>query len=348
MANRDEFTKEVKTALAERVGYRCSFPACMNRTIGPSDESEMARSRVGVACHISAAAPGPGARRYDASLSPRERSSISNGIWMCTFHAKLIDTDAKQYPSALLKQWRAAAEERAAVELKSTWSAARNLSIRPFTHAAELVAIGNENKIIGDALKAAGLTEAWGAAVASLARDLCVEVARNAFQHGGASQFRVETGGRALRLSDDGGAFDILSLAHHPRRRGAGLVVDLLLNKHADTVLLTSQRVTDRNEYVLAKLEAATDIPALTPCAIHLDFETIRRTVVDIAMFNTCTILYVIMPEYSSASDAYLFAQQIKNARAPNSVVFVLRDASEAMKCGILHALPEARIVCLP
>jgi hypothetical protein len=266
---------------------------------------------------------------------------------MCPLHAKLIDTDEKQYPTDLLKQWKAKAEERAALELKNTEGTARNLSIRPFTHAAELVALGNENKIIGDALKAAGLTEAWGAAVASLARDFCVEVARNAFQHGRASRFRVETGGHAIRLTDNGARFDVLSLVNHPRRRGAGLVIDLLLNKYANTILLTSQRVGDENENVLAKFEAATDIPALTPCAVQFDFETIRRPVVDIAIFDACTILYIIMPEYSSASDVYGLAQHIKSRRPPSSVVFVLRDPSDAIKYGIRHALPEARIVCV-
>lgn len=266
---------------------------------------------------------------------------------MCALHAKLIDTDERQYSTTLLKEWKAAAEHRAASELANAGSAHRNLSIRPFAHAIEFFSLGEENKIIGEALKAAGLTEAWGPPVAPLARDLCVEVARNAFQHGRASQFRVETGSHALRLSDDGAAFDILSLVEHPHRRGAGQVVHLLLNEHADSVLLTFQRVADRNEYVLAKLGAATDIPSLTPCAIQFDFETIRRPVIDIALFDTCTILYVIMPEYSSASDAYMLAAQIRKTRPAKSVVFVLRDASDAMRYGIRHALPEARILCL-
>jgi hypothetical protein len=307
----------------------------------------MARSRVGVACHITAAAAGPGAKRYDPTLTPKERSSIGNGIWMCTLHARLIDTDETQYSTSLLKQWKAAAEENAALELENTESGTRNLSIRPFTHVTELAALGNENQIIGDALKAAGLTQAWGLPVAPLARDLCVEVARNAFQHGGASRFRVETAGHALRLSDNGNAFDILSLLDHPNRRGAGLVIDLLLNKHSDTVLLTSQRTQDQNEYVLGKLETANDIPALTPCAVQLDFETIRRPLLDVTMFDACTILYVIMPEYSSASDAYMLAEHIKESRPARSVVFVLRDASDAMRYGIQDALPEAKILCL-
>ena len=59
--NRDEFPLNVKKALADRAGNRCSFPGCGAPTMGPSDEAPNASSNVGMACHIVAAASGPGA-----------------------------------------------------------------------------------------------------------------------------------------------------------------------------------------------------------------------------------------------------------------------------------------------
>jgi hypothetical protein len=49
----------------------------------------------GKAAHIHAAAPG--GRRYLASMTPYERRDISNGIWLCSHHADLIDDDAATY-----------------------------------------------------------------------------------------------------------------------------------------------------------------------------------------------------------------------------------------------------------
>lgn len=115
---RDDFDAQTKAALAERVGHRCSRPECRHLTIGPSDESPNARSRIGVASHIAAASKGKGARRYDSTMSPEERRSISNGIWLCETCAKLIDTDEIRFPSVLLHEWRRQAEARAREELE--------------------------------------------------------------------------------------------------------------------------------------------------------------------------------------------------------------------------------------
>jgi hypothetical protein len=53
---------------------------------------------VGIASHITAAAPGPGARRYDPSLSPEERSGFDNGIWLCRGCDGIVDRDEVRFP----------------------------------------------------------------------------------------------------------------------------------------------------------------------------------------------------------------------------------------------------------
>lgn len=47
-----------------------------------------------------------------------ERSSITNGIWLCQTHAKLIDDDELAYPAAKLHEWKETAEQMAALEAK--------------------------------------------------------------------------------------------------------------------------------------------------------------------------------------------------------------------------------------
>lgn len=97
---RDDFSEAVKRALAARVGNLCSNPDCHALTSGPHE-----------AAHMTAAAPG--GPRYDASLTPEQRSSIENAIWLCQNCAALIDSDPVRFPMALLREWKAQAEEAA-------------------------------------------------------------------------------------------------------------------------------------------------------------------------------------------------------------------------------------------
>lgn len=109
MANtRDNFSKQAVRALAGRVGFRCSFPGCGLMTIGPKIRSDGETVLVGEACHIQAASPG--GPRYDPLMTPEERGSISNGIWLCRQHARLIDADEGNYSAETLHRWKSAAE----------------------------------------------------------------------------------------------------------------------------------------------------------------------------------------------------------------------------------------------
>lgn len=101
---RDDFPQSVKNLLAQRAGFICAFPGCGNLTVGPSEDRRSGLSMVGVAAHITAASPnGP---RYDASMSPEERSSERNGIWLCQTHGKLVDDNAKCHTVAELQRWK--------------------------------------------------------------------------------------------------------------------------------------------------------------------------------------------------------------------------------------------------
>ncbi|XVN20368.1 hypothetical protein QZH46_11150 [Pseudomonas corrugata] len=110
---RDDFLQPVKNQLREMSGGICSNPDCRVCTFGPTMEKRKGYSSIGVAAHIAAAAPGPGARRYDADMTADERSAAVNGIWLCQSCSKLIDTDEARFTVALLKQWKFQAEKRA-------------------------------------------------------------------------------------------------------------------------------------------------------------------------------------------------------------------------------------------
>jgi hypothetical protein len=118
---RDEFPMSVKEVLAKRVALQCSRLGCGRVTSGPqSDPAKFVN--VGVAAHITAASPeGP---RYDPSLTPEQRSSHDNGVWLCQTCAKLVDSDPAAYPVETLREWKAFAEARAKQALEGVTSTA--------------------------------------------------------------------------------------------------------------------------------------------------------------------------------------------------------------------------------
>lgn len=107
---RDDFSAQVKKALAERVAYICSNPQCRCQTIGPKSDGDKSHN-VGVAAHICAASPnGP---RYDDAQMSSDRASITNGIWLCSNCSTIIDKDPNRFSVELLRKWKADAESEA-------------------------------------------------------------------------------------------------------------------------------------------------------------------------------------------------------------------------------------------
>ena len=107
---RDNFSMAAKQLLASRVNHKCSNPICERPTSGPATGLDRAVN-IGEAAHItSAAARGP---RYNARLTPDQRRSVSNGIWLCAVCAKLIDSDIDRFPVVVIEHWKKQAEDSA-------------------------------------------------------------------------------------------------------------------------------------------------------------------------------------------------------------------------------------------
>lgn len=107
-SQRDSFLNAIKEVMAKRAGQRCSNPDCRMATSGPHEDDQKTIS-LGVAAHITAAAPG--GPRYNPTMSPEDRSAITNGIWLCQNCAKLVDSDTKRFPEELLVIWKRRHEE---------------------------------------------------------------------------------------------------------------------------------------------------------------------------------------------------------------------------------------------
>lgn len=115
MAKRDDFTLSTIRFLAERVGYRCSNPQCGVETAGAKAGCDLKVAKIGVAAHITAAAPG--GPRYNAELTVDQRRHASNGIWLCQTCSVLIDRDDNNYTVESINLWKRQAESDANARL---------------------------------------------------------------------------------------------------------------------------------------------------------------------------------------------------------------------------------------
>lgn len=138
-SSRDNFSKRTKSVLALRASYQCSL--CKVSTVGPSDEASNAVTIIGVAAHIAAAAPGPGARRYDHSMTPEQRGSIDNGIWLCASCSVLIDRDEARFSTQNLHG------------LKLSHEASRRLQGQGEVSRDDIIAIGPSLIALGTVLR---------------------------------------------------------------------------------------------------------------------------------------------------------------------------------------------------
>jgi hypothetical protein len=106
--NRDDFTEQTKLKIAKRAGWLCSYPSCRYPTIGSTSDGD-GEINVGIAAHICAAAPG--GPRYDPGMTPEQRRSPDNGIWMCQIHGKAVDAKDPMFTVELLHEWKVKAQK---------------------------------------------------------------------------------------------------------------------------------------------------------------------------------------------------------------------------------------------
>ena len=126
--NRDDFRKKTKFQIAMRVGWLCSYPSCRESTVGANSDGGD-EINVGVAAHISAAAPG--GPRYDPEMTPDQRRSPDNGIWLCQDHAKALDSDDSEFTVENLRRWKEGAQKESFHRVMRHGDAGVNFDVHP-------------------------------------------------------------------------------------------------------------------------------------------------------------------------------------------------------------------------
>jgi hypothetical protein len=345
---RDDFSVPVKALLARRVAYKCSFSGCSAYTIGPAEAPDQAVS-IGEAAHITAAAPG--GPRYDPNLTADERSSYSNGIWMCKNHARLIDVD-ESFAADTLRTWKLGAETRARERLLLPGvggKPALNLDLADFAPTAQI------NEGIGTVLQRSGIASAWGRSESGCVQDLLIEMARNAIEHGGASRIGLVVEPHRITLCDDGKSFDpVRSLSATEGKRSVGRqAVANIGSLHGLDLLVTYRHREGMNELDVVRVEGLPrGAGELLPCTLALGLQEARhlhltRQNIDISSLRGCGDVAVLLPAYISISDVFMLAELLK-AAFPGPLPqlhIVVTNVSDYVARFFTEALPSARLL---
>jgi hypothetical protein len=111
------FSQEVKDLVAYRAAYVCSNPDCLRLTAGPSLASLRLKVKIGEAAHIV------GEKLLSARHQPlgdAALNDIANALWLCaSCHTEIDKNSGIDFPTPLLKQWKADIEARISSILKT-------------------------------------------------------------------------------------------------------------------------------------------------------------------------------------------------------------------------------------
>lgn len=348
MVTRDDFSQATKEQLAKRSGYRCSFPGCGSLTCGPSDEGSAAVSCVGMACHIASAASGKNARRYIPTMTSDARKDISNGIWMCYLHGKLIDTNEVRFSIDVLKKWKEIAEDITGIMVARKCEYEQ--AIKYYNFSGLIVdkivvdGIGNENEVIGNAMLDCCVAQAWGTDIANAVRDFIIEIVRNAYLHGAATSIKFETFENRIVITDNGLNFNPKLLMNQAGRSGGIQSVKQLMKKHGNNIILAYQNKDNMNVSSIAVLKNQKDIFQITPCCFEVPSLNNRK--VEILVEESCNEYYVVFPQFISFSDLSHIHHNLRILNKEGKpITFLMKNVSEGVMECLEYQFPNINII---
>lgn len=349
MARKGDFNARTISALAERTGYKCSFPNCNKPTLGPSAESDISVARTGMACHIYAAADGPAARRVGKKMTAEQLSEISNGIWLCYTHGKLIDGDECTYKPGLLKDWRVIAERKA--QLRQRYGEgieAWKVDELPLARLSLDVSQPSLLAEINEAIELSCIEESWGSSAALALRDVVIELGRNALTHGTSSNFQMVVKSNLVELIDDGIHFSHRDLISATNQRGGAMALAMHGHSSVD-ILLSYMRRGNYNVTTVVPMDRANIFMDSNECSVTLEIGP--QGAADAAHFvethTECGTVFIHpMHGIIAFSDLYtLGAQLSKYNLSERDVAIVLNEHSAAMYKQITDVIPQIRTI---
>ena len=349
---RHNFSPDTKEVLAQRSGYMCSFPGCGRATVGPNLACTDQSASVGMACHIYCATPGLKAKRLHPNPSDESLSDISNGIWMCYTHGKLIDTDDRRFTADHLKAWRSTNEAVAAlmrdsgIDYSTAYKTARSGKL--IESKVELPAEIAVNIQVGDAIHDSCLPYVWGQDLAESVRDYVIEHVRNSYRHGDATKSNLIISAQELIVVDDGRPFHPRSLQRHPNGRGGALAFKHLLKTYGERICLLSISEAGENTLTISLPSSSDAIKSLTPCVVPIVMKVLHEGNIFYTLKESCQEVVFILPNYFALSDIALLSDKHPQiANETRHVVFVLSQTSAHVRGILRKQFPAAQLLTI-
>lgn len=353
---REDFSRKTVQRLKTRAGNVCSFPDCNTPTSGPSEESATQTANTGVAAHICAASQGKGARRrLDVSkFDVKLLSNYSNAIWMCSTHAKLIDTDEVRFTVEMLRRWRELAELRASLSHAMGRSIQLELRRGREVPLAEVkrVASQSDPPTLNDMCTAvldSCIVDVWGKELGLAVRDLVGELMLNAFQHGVASQFKLDIDRSRVLIESNDAPYSFGQLLDDSKCRG-GQRAAVSLMKLSDRLITSYRREANSNILEIAFVTSCAQVLRATTCSIeHFDFLTALEPTGQLpTVYSSCETIYIVLNpgNHLIPSAARSLSERLKALAAEKKrLVLIGSDISEGVVYTLKSAFPDMRVV---
>lgn len=274
-------------------------------------------------------------------MSEAELSDVSNGIWMCYTHGKLIDTDENLFTVEMLQTWRAISEARArvwqALGTKSSPSPKDLAGIALPSEQLGLTRTHDESAAIGSAFQSCCVEQLWGVGRARAIRDAAIELVRNSFQHGCATTCEVLIQPKWIDIVDDGAAYDSAALLRDSVSGGAE-ALRIVREEHGSSVVTTHRRQGEKNITRFAMLRTAADILDASPCSFQLQRLSHQEPASKVPALLDCNTVYFVLPPFMSISDGLRFhLPQEASALEGRKIVLV----GEALSEHAIHLLRQ-------
>jgi hypothetical protein len=252
----------------------------------------------------------------------------------------------------MLKQWRAIAE--ATAHICQTYGPV-NVCDYPELHrlglAPQVLRLDSKftNDAVGKSVTLSCVKEIWGHRVASSSRDFLIEYARNAFEHGGASDVSIDFKDKAIVVMDNGAHFDPRQLAAEDAGRGGGLAYRRLVKYLSVGAIATRIHNSGINQMIIPLVRDLNDLMTHNPCALTVARDELKSGNIDFSAVQECDTVYVIAPDYATYSDRVKYEPLIeKAAELQSNVVLILPHASEDVVQYFQSLFPDTPILSWP
>jgi len=99
-SSRDRVPAAQEKVVIARSGNKCAYPDCgLDLTIDPKIDGDRPKA-TGKVAHIAAASPG--GPRYDETMTPEQRGSAENLVYLCGPHHDVVDTQLEYHTRQFL------------------------------------------------------------------------------------------------------------------------------------------------------------------------------------------------------------------------------------------------------